>query len=748
MKKNLSLILILCMILSVIAEINVDAANYSTGTVLDFDKVGITTSLPSGVHIQTDGYYGNVLNWDTRAVATMIDFSDVSKDVLTSGKHILSFDVKQVETTDKLALFLLDYDEASDSFKQKLAFEQRLGDFVFTPNSGTNYIPVDGGKWTAGAWTRYDIVFDYDADTATLYTNGVQGGTISIAADKYDSSTPANSSVQIDGFNKIQVMGTTHDGGGDLDTCFDNFCYRPYSAKSFNAEISGGKDEVVIKFDETAANLTAENFTVKKKVNPLVAEESVDFTIKESCGAYTVLKLSEDMVAGAKYIVELKDVISLFGNPLSVSTLIFFNNQTEVTSLTDDMSAYEKDAFTDASVDTMWTNSHWTTSGNATQSAIDYTTAADGVVTLKGGTDTDKLLRYNFKDIALDEGVIEIEATVNITFDSSLSGSTAVVYYNLQDKDGTYKIGEFQANGFMAAASTTADTRSITTAKDTGYVYGSDNVIKTVIDLSSKKIATSVNDGDPIVYNYICGDSSTTYSNNLTDVSIVSFNVLKNTSVEVKIDSIKATKTVYNTAVSDISFTDIYGTKTNAANVSSATNKISVTYPGGMYNDTFNGTFVLNDGTEDIGGTGSYNAETGVYTFEMNKLLGANKTYTLTLKDSIAADGSAYKEITGSFTTGNAVKDISIMNAVKTETGATVIMNAVNSGKAATCYIITAGYKNDSLAKCMIEVLEIDPEYTGKTKSFEYADATLAGCDLIKAFVWNDISQTLMPVEN
>ena len=748
MKKNLSLILVVCMMVSVIAGINVYAANYVTGTVLDFDKVGITTSLPNGIHIQTDGYYGNVLNWDTRAVATMIDFSDVSKDVLTSGKHILSFDVKQVENTDKLALFLLDYDDASASFKQKLVFEQRLGNFVFTPNAGTNYIPVDGGKWTVGAWTRYDIVFDYDADTATLYKNGVQGGTILISADYYDSTTPANSTVQIDGFNKIQVMGTTHDGGGDLDTCFDNFSYRPYSAEDFNAEISYEEDEIVIKFDETTANLTAENFTVKKKVNPLVAEENVEFTVKESCGAYTVLKLDEKMVSGAEYIIELNNITSLFGNSLSVSSFRFFNNQTEVTSYTDDMSAYEKDAFTDATVDTMWTNNHWTTSGNATQSAKDYTTATDGVVTLKSGTDAGKLLRYNFKDIALDEGVIEIEATVNVTFDSSLSGSKAVVYYNLQDKDGTYKIGEFHANGFMTVASTTADVRSVTTAKDTGYSYGSDNVIKIVIDLSTKKIATLVNDGNPVINNYICGDSATTYSKDLTDVSIISFNALSGTSAEVKIDSIKATKTVYNTAVSDISFTDVYGIKTNAENVSSATNKISVTYPDGMMNDTYNGTFVLNDGTNNIEGTGSYNAETGVYTFETNKLLGANKTYTLTLKDSIAENGSVYKEITGSFTTGNVVKDISIVNAAKTEAGASVTLNAVNSGKAATCYIITAGYKNDALAKCMIEVLEIDSEYTEKIKTFEYTDATLAGCDSIKAFIWNDMAQTLTPIEN
>ena len=165
-------------------------------------------------------------------------------------------------------------------------------------------------------------------------------------------------------------------------------------------------------------------------------------------------------------------------------------------------------------------------------------------------------------------------------------------------------------------------------------------------------------------------------------------------------------------------------------------------------NDTYNGTFVLNDGTNNIEGTGSYNAETGVYTFETNKLLGANKTYTLTLKDSIAENGSVYKEITGSFTTGNVVKDISIVNAAKTEAGASVTLNAVNSGKAATCYIITAGYKNDALAKCMIEVLEIDSEYTEKIKTFEYTDATLARCDSIKAFIWNDMAQTLTPIEN
>lgn len=94
MKKNLSLIQILCMILSVIAEINVDAANYSTGTVLDFDRVGITTSLPSGVHIQTDGYYGTV---SYKGGKTAIGSAVAAKSVDITLKQSIIDDLRDFE---------------------------------------------------------------------------------------------------------------------------------------------------------------------------------------------------------------------------------------------------------------------------------------------------------------------------------------------------------------------------------------------------------------------------------------------------------------------------------------------------------------------------------------------------------------------------------------------------------------------------------------------------------------------------
>lgn len=747
------------MMISLLAGINVYAANYTLGTVLDFDN-NILSTLPTGVHLQEDGYYGNVLNWDTRAVTVDIDFTDVDTETLITGKHILSFDVKQAEDKDKIAFYFLDYDTTSQKFKQKLAFEQRLGNFVFSPNNGTNYVSVSGGEWVVGEWNRYDMVFDYTNETATLFKNGQECGTISLAADAVNTDAPASSTgLEINGFNKMRVSGTTHDAGGDVDTCFDNLCYRPYSDETYQATISGSGDELVIKFDETTANLTTDNFTVIKKASPLSAEEAVtDFTIAESCGAYTVIKLNEEMTAGERYFVTLNNVQSLFENSPAATKLEYFYDETEVTGFEDDLSGYTTDNF--------WTaTGPWKTTGSELQAAINYTTVSDGIVTLTGADDGQKLLRYDVSKLDLNEGIIEIEANMSVSHNCVLpdgeSLSKTMAFFRFQDqRNESFTIGEFQLNGLMTPYAKKESSTTLKTIKDNALTFGTEafNKVKVIFDMDTKLASVYLNNSS-IIENVYPWRNTTYLASDITSISIINFTTGsthtlsdKVTTVScnavVNIDSIKVTKTVYNTAVSDISFTDVYGKSSGADNVSSATNKIIVTYPSGMLNNEFNGTVVVNDGTENISGEGVYDSETGIYTFTADKLLGANKTYTLTLSDSVAANGSVYKTISGTFVTGNAIRDIEIASSQKTESGAEVILNAVNTGEAQSCYVITAGYKNGALAKCYLESLSVGVELTEYTKTFAYNDSVFADCDYIKAFIWNDISQTLMPIEN
>lgn len=677
------------------------------------------TASADKVSVIKEEYRGNVFK-----VNGNIDWYYRLDQKLDGGRYIYSFDVKNAGVWGKMRLrfysndswkwfntFAIEGKGMGSNFKDKLSV---MADSVIPTNE----------------WHRVDLLLDMDNDSVTAYLDGVEKGSFVLTTE--GDGTP------YDGIFRGAMMSYNNTNG---DAYFDNIRTRNISDK-YGVSMAVDENLLYIDFDETTVNLKKDNFVVTKSENALSANvQNVDFTLVYQNGTRAVLKLSENVAPATQYTVKLINVESFIGNSPEKTELSYISAPDVVTSHTDNMSAY--------ATETMWTDNHWTTSSNATQSAKEYTTAADGVVTLTSGTDAGKLLRYNFKDIALDEGVIEIETTVNVSYTTAPTDKK-LVYLNFQDADGTYKIGEFQTDGFMAAASTESDTRAVTTAKDTTYKYGQDNVIKTVIDLSKKTIAVSVNNGDPIVSNYVCGDSATTYAKDLTDVSIISFNALKNTGATVLIKNIKATKTVKSSVVGNVTFVDVMGNECSVTDVSSATNKMKIEFSNGLFEDKFNGVVEVNDGKSIVPVVADkcvYDKATGIYTMTFDRLLGAEKNYTVKISGVKDAKGITYKELSGSFTTGEGITEISNEDAVKTASGIDVMVKGVNTGFDATYYVIYTGFKGNKLVAMDYDVWELTEEFTDYTKTFSFEDSKIAECDKINSFIWRSFTE-IKPVTN
>lgn len=652
---------------------------------------------------------------------------------LDGGRYIYSFDMKNTGAWGKMRLRFY----SNDSWKWFNTFA------IESKGMGANFndtlSAMSDSVVVLDEWHRVDLLLDMDNDKVTAYLDGIKKGSFLL--------TTASDGTSYDGVFRGSMMSFNNTNGYEY---LDNIRVRNIDDK-YGTSMNIQDKYIYVDFAETTMGLTEDNFTVTKSDNPLSSEvENVAFTLEYQNGTRAVLKLGENTAAGMTYTVKLNNIESFLGNTPEKKELSYTYTPDVVTTFIDDMTDYTKDALTNATVDTMWTDEHWTTSGNASQSSKDYTTAADGVVTLTSGTDAGKLLRYNIKDIDLNEGIIEIETTVNVTFNSSITGSTQLVFYNFQDSDGTYKIGEFQANGFMPNVSSSATSRVNAAVKDTSYVYGQDNIIKSVIDLSTGIIQTSVNDGEPIVTNYVYGENAETCATDLTDVSILSFTTLKDTGATVKLKNIKITKTVTPSVIGSISFIDVMGNDNGVTEVSSATNKLSVEFPNGLLNDTFNGTIEVSDGTSIVpisAADSGYNAETGIYTFVFDRLWGANKTYQVTLSDIKDKNGKAYNVLQGNITTGDVVKNIVNDDVTKTADGIAVTVKGVNTGEPEVYYVIYTGYNGNKLVAMDYEAWELDESFDEYVKTFSFTDSKVSKCDKISSYIWRSFG-AIKPVTN
>lgn len=679
------------------------------------------TASADKVSVIKEEYRGNVFK-----VNGNIDWYYRLDQKLDGGRYIYSFDVKNAGVWGKMRLrfysndswkwfntFAIEGNGMGSNFKDKLSV---MADSVIPTNE----------------WHRVDLLLDMDNDSVTAYLDGVEKGSFVLTTE--GDGTP------YDGIFRGSMMSFNNTNG---DAYFDNIRTRNISDK-YDVSMMVDENLVYIDFAETTVNLKEDNFVVTKAENALSANvQNVDFTLVYQNGSRAVLKLSENVTTGIRYIVKLNNVKSFIGNTPEKNELSYLYTPDIVTIHNDDMSTY--------TTENMWTDSRWTTAveGNSAN-AVENTTASNGAVTLSGA-DKNKLLKYNIASVGTDEGVIEIETTLNATHTSAENGSTALVYYRFVDQAGTeFNLGEIHANGFMAAASKNVDSKDTYTNKNTAFVFGQDTTIKTVIDMSTKKISTTCGDKTLVSEYYPLNVSGTNYADSIKSIPIISFTALGGYGVTLNVKNIKVTKTVTPSVIGNVTFMDVMGNECSVTDVSSATNKMKIEFSNGLFEDKFNGVVEVNDGKSIVPVVADkcvYDKATGIYTMTFDRLLGAEKNYTVKISGVKDAKGITYKELSGSFTTGEAITEISNEDAVKTASGIDVMVKGVNTGFDATYYVIYTGFKGNKLVAMDYDVWELTEEFTDYTKTFSFEDSKIAECDKINSFIWRSFTE-IKPVTN
>lgn len=680
------------------------------------------TATADKVLIEDEQYRGKVLK-----INGNIDWYYKLSKGLDGGKYIFSYDTKNSGSWGKMRLRF--YSDQQYKWYNAFAIEGK--------GMGSNFSDklVAFGDSVIGTdeWHRIDIVLDIDNAKATAYLDGSEKGTFLL-------TTPSDGSGAYDGSFWGSMMSYNGTNGTEY---FDNIRTRNISDK-YGVSVSADGNLVYVDFNETTTGLTKDNFAVTKSANSLSQNaENVGFELVYQNGTRAVLRLNESVAAGTKYTVKLNDVNSFLGNSPKKTEISYINVNETVSSINDDMSSY--------TTENVWTDSRWSTSAEGkNNNAASSVTAADGTVTLVGDDTNEKLLKYDLSSLNLSEGIVEIETVLNVTHSSSETGSKALAYYRIADGNGTeFNLGEVHINGFMAAASESADSKSVYTNKDTAFAFGTDTKIRTVINMGTKQISTYCGDKTLVSAKYPLNVSGSNYANSIETIPTLSFITRPGYGVNLNIKNIKVTKTVKPSVTGDIMFRDVTGAVNGVTNVSSATNAMIIEFSNGLLNNELGGTAVVRDSSSNVvQSIGEYNADEKTYTLTFDKLLGAEKNYTVELSGITDSDGAVYTSVDGGFKTGAAVKLVSNEDIIRTSNGADVTVKGVNTGEdAESYYVIYTGYKGNRLVTMDYAIWNLDSDFTDYIKIFSFMDAELKDCDKINSYVWKSFEK-ITPVTN
>ena len=171
---------------------------------------------------------------------------------------------------------------------------------------------------------------------------------------------------------------------------------------------------------------------------------------------------------------------------------------------------------------------------------------------------------------------------------------------------------------------------------------------------------------------------------------------------------------------------------------------INFEFDGGLQNNSLDELVSINNG-EFTDYTTSYDVSTKTGTITFNTLAGANQTYNIAITGAKTASGADYENLTGSFTTGDAITEVSNLEFEKTTGGATVSVDIVNTAADKDYLIIYAAYDDDRLVKFDYEKVTVVQNSNDINKSRTFTDADVAKHTKVSAFVWKSF-ESMEPV--
>lgn len=653
------------------------------------------TATPNGYVSEDVEYRGSVLTKNNASDDAAFDAGLSTQ--LTAGKYIFSYDVKFKNNSSRVILVSLN-DKWYQSIWDNGAFgESKNGSWSCTRYSSDSIIDNE--------WHRIDNVVDMDAKKTYTYLDGVYVGETDIS-DRIAAGASWNSI----SFNSTGPVT-------DATASFDNISVKSID-NGFDAGLSiAGEDLVYIDFNETAY-LTEGNIKVKATSNPLSAAKATDVgaSIVYQNGTRTAVKLDRPLAEGERCVVTLNGVKSFMGRELKKNALTPIAYATEKSDViaNDDMSSYAEGTLNNVGP---WTNDH----------GDNYLYKDEkGKVIHKGEGTT-----YTF-DNHVTKGKISMELDFSTVTHETEQGFW-VLFTDLNDNMWTTAI-------IWNNKVTIGDSWSI--SKD----LTSQVKLLTEFDFDSDKVTIWYN-GDPIQKTPVCKNNGELRPNIITGIKDIKLQPTGAISGDyyLGIDKIKVTNTYSPNIIGGISTTDLLGnTDYSLSEHKSTIKSINFEFDGGLQNNSLDGLVSINNGTfTDY--TASYNADTKTGTITVNTLAGANQTYNIAITGAKTASGADYENLTGSFTTGDAITEVSNLELEKTTGGATVSADIVNTAANKDYLIIYAAYDDNRLVKFDYSRVTADQNSNDINKSCTFTDADVANHTKVSAFVWNSF-ESMKPV--
>lgn len=617
---------------------------------------------------------------------------------LTAGKYIFSYDVKfENIKNDRVVLVSL-----NDKWWQSIWSNGAFGE---SKNGSWDCQRYSSDSIIDNEWHRIDNVVDMDAKKTYTYLDGVYVGETDIS-DRIAAGASWNSI----SFNSTGPVT-------DATASFDNISVKSID-RDFDAGLSiAGEDLVYIDFNETAY-LTEGNIKVQATSNPLSAKEATEVgaSIVYQNGTRTAVKLDSPLAEGERCVVTLNGVKSFMGRELKKNALTPIAYTTEEVDVIadDDMSSYAEGTLNNVGP---WKNDQ----GDAYLYKDE-----NGKVIHKGEHTT-----YTF-DKPVTKGKISMELDFSTVTHEDEQGFW-VLFTDLNDNMWTTAV-------IWNNKVTIGDSWSISRAL-TPQVK-----LLTELDFDSDKVTIWYN-GEPIQTTPVCRNNDELRPNIITGIKDIKLQPTGAISSDyyLGIDKIKVTNTYSPNIIGGISTTDLLGnTDYSLSEHKSTIKSINFEFDGGLQNNSLDGLVSINDGAfTDY--TTSYNADTKTGTITFNTLAGANQTYNIAITGAKTASGADYENLTGSFTTGDAITEVSNLELEKTTGGATVSVDIVNTAEDKDYLIIYAAYDNNQLVKFDYSKVTAAQNSNSINKSCTFTDADVANHTKVSAFVWSSF-ESMKPV--
>ena len=714
--------------------------------------------------------------------------------------YVLSFDVYTSSTNVMMNVFTK-Y-KGSDGSQNNLEFMQFKGGKIYIMkhmDEGNRY-EDSGVTFNGEEWHHYDVKANLgqtSGNEATLYIDGMERYQFSLR-DLRDSSKVGSPACNL-AIGKLQFVWVKNDDTAGQYAYIDNIYVRKFSARVTMTGTQTAKG-FEIDFSETMPKLQKDNLTVTRTLVGGTNSEAIDFELTQPMPTRAVIEL-QSFDRGYTYTISLADgITTALGNTVSESFTCKYANAVELkkswdfetgaawnnTEIKEEQNRgkvlYFKDtAGSDFVLDATLEGGVYIYSYDV---KLDALTANDGdgnwrIFTTfddkefagfkfdKGETPQLGSCYYDgnnnkFGDkfsstdwyridhiIDLDEGLVDIYRNGQKLGSINLNnlGIKSMSKFNIKERGAnkTYldNVDFITAHDTYGAKISAVGKELIIDFDETTYLEDDDITVTKQTGLFDTQNMTGTikyNSGKRAIIEF-----SDNLENALYTVAFNDVTSFRGTPIQPEI----SVNTNPDGAVR-ASFTDIAGNvSSGASGVPATANKMSIYYSNGMENGTFNGTVEVKYGESNVEYTGVWDNAAKTYTLTFNKLLGINKTYNVTVKDSkYSADGT-YAAVTDSFTTKNSAPVFELSNFTYSvdSDGVDVSLNAVNTDTDKDAYIIYAGYNENGALTAVGHEKVTFGQCELPNMSHTFTDSNASSYSDVKVFLWESF-ETCKPMTN